>query len=381
MAMSTKKTDLLGRDVTNLGLGTGYKTSFVNKANTSKKKKTKKPTYSAAGIEVDPSYYATSGSGGSYSASGTRWYDVTKSDISGLLNAYEQQAASNRQAAENKYNTTRNDLLTALKRYQEQNARDVKNQKQSYLSEQSNLESARESANRQSRISAAARGLGGSGLQQLAQLQNLIGQSEKVSEAAGKNQAAMEALANSLKEYTEDNETAQKNALTDYNDTLRSIASTLANQKAQAIAENEQAYTNAINARNAAMAQYSYSGSPGTAGSSGYEDAQSAALLANQQISNITDVLNAIQGMSKSQLKKYTKSSSLFGNKALKTPKDAYNYLKNYTTNSVVNSLYNANVDANTINKTTNTINSLLKNGTKIISEGGRLKWLFKKEV
>lgn len=361
MAMSTKKTDLLGRDVTNLGLGTGYKTSFANNANKSTKKKTKKPTYSAAGIEVDPSYYATSGSGGSYSASGTRWYDVTKSDISGLLNAYEQQAASNRQAAENKYNTTRNDLLTALKRYQEQNARDVKNQKQSYLSEQSNLESARESANRQSRISAAARGLGGSGLQQLAQLQNLIGQSEKVSEAAGKNQAAMEALANSLKEYTEDNETAQKNALTDYNDTLRSIASTLANQKAQAIAENERAYTNAINARNAAMAQYSYSGSPGTAGSSGYEDAQSAALLANQQISNITDVLNAIQGMSKRQLKKYTKSSSLFGNKALKTSKDAYNYLKNYTTNNVVNSLYNANVDANTINKTTNTINSLLK--------------------
>ena len=114
MAMSTKKTDLLGRDVTNLGLGTGYKTSFVNKANTSNKKKRKKPTYSAAGIEVDPSYYATSGSGGSYSASGTRWYDVTKSDISGLLNAYEQQAASNRHAAENKYNTTRNDLLTAL---------------------------------------------------------------------------------------------------------------------------------------------------------------------------------------------------------------------------------------------------------------------------
>lgn len=228
-------------------------------------------------------YKGSTSSGGSYSASGTKWYDVAKADISGLLNAYEQQATSNRQAAENKYNTTRNDLLTALKRYQEQNARDVKNQKQSYLSEQSNLESARESANRQSRISAAARGLGGSGLQQLAQLQNLIGQSEKVSEAAGKNQTAMEALANSLKEYTEDNETAQKNALTDYNDTLRSIASTLANQKAQAIAENEQAYTNAINARNAAMAQYSYSSSPGVTESYDYTDAVKGGLTSMEK--------------------------------------------------------------------------------------------------
>lgn len=244
-------------------------------------------------------YKGSNSSGGSYSASGTKWYDVTKADISGLLDAYEQQAASNRQAAENKYNTTRNDLLTSLKRYQEQNARDVKNQKQSYLSEQSNLEAARESANRQSRVSAAARGLGGSGLQQLAQLQNLIGQSEKVSEAAGKNQTAMEALANSLKEYTEDNETAQKNALTDYNDTLRSIASTLANQRAQAIAENEQAYTNAINARNAAMAQYSYSSSPGSSDSYDYTDAVKGGLTSMEKT-----LASALKSASKLKKKK-----------------------------------------------------------------------------
>lgn len=202
--------------------------------------------------------------GGSYSASGTKWYDVTKADISGLLKAYEDEAASSRQTAESNYNITRNDLLTQLKRYQEENARNVQTQKQNYLSEQANLESARESANRQSRISAAARGLAGSGLQQLAQLQNLIGQSEKVSEAAGKNQTAMDKLATALREYTEDNETKLSNALIQKNNALNTIASTLSKQKAQAIAENEQAYTNAVNARNAAMAQYSYSSSPGT---------------------------------------------------------------------------------------------------------------------
>lgn len=218
-------------------------------------------------------YKGSTSSGGSYSASGTKWYDVTKADISGLLKAYEDEAASSRQTAESNYNITRNDLLTQLKRYQEENARNVQTQKQNYLSEQANLESARESANRQSRISAAARGLAGSGLQQLAQLQNLIGQSEKVSEAAGKNQTAMDKLATALREYTEDNETKLSNALIQKNNALNTIASTLSKQKAQAIAENEQAYTNAVNARNAAMAQYSYSSSPGSSESYDYTDA------------------------------------------------------------------------------------------------------------
>lgn len=218
-------------------------------------------------------YKGSTSSGGSYSASGTKWYDVAKADISGLLKAYEDEATSARQTAESNYNITRNDLLTQLKRYQEENARNVQTQKQNYLSEQANLESARESANRQSRISAAARGLAGSGLQQLAQLQNLIGQSEKVSEAAGKNQTAMDKLATALREYTEDNETKLSNALIQKNNVLNTIASTLSKQKAQAIAENEQAYTNAVNARNAAMAQYSYSSSPGSSESYDYTDA------------------------------------------------------------------------------------------------------------
>lgn len=357
--MTRKEIDLFGNDVTGKGLSTGKKPVFIQTTSKKTTSKKKTPTYSG-NVTVDPSYYATSGSGGSYSGSGTRWYNVEKRDISGLLQAYENEAATQRKIANDTYDTTRNDLLTQLKRYQESNAKDVQNQKQNYLTEQSNLESARESANRQSRISSAARGLGGSGLQQLAQLQNMMSQSADVSKAASENQSAMDALAKALREYTEDNESKQRDALTARDNALATIASTLRSQIEQARGDAEREYTNAKNARNAAVAQYSYSSSPGAEGSNGVADAQSAALLANQQIKNISDILNATQGMSLGKLKKYTASSKAFGKTKQKSVKDAYNALKSYTTNDIVNTLYNANVDANTINQTTKTINSLL---------------------
>lgn len=366
--MARIEQDLFGNNVTGKGLSTGWKPSFTQstakkttpKKKNSKKKSNKTNSYSGGYVIADPSYYATGGSGGSYSGSGTKWYNVEKRDISGLLQAYENEAATQRKIANDTYNTTRNDLLTQLKRYQENNAKDVQNQKQSYLTEQSNLESARESANRQSRISSAARGLGGSGLQQLAQLQNMMSQSADVSKAANENQSAMDALATALREYTEDNETKQKEALTTRDNALATIASTLRSQIENAEAERDREYTNAKNARNAAVAQYSYSSSPGTEGSNGISDAQAAALLANQQVKNISDILNATRGMSLGKLKKYTASSKAFGKTKQKSVKDAYNTLKSYTTNDIVNTLYNANVDANTINRTTKTINSLL---------------------
>ena len=209
-------------------------------------------------------FNTTTTTGGSSSGSGVKWYDVVKGDISGLLAAYDQQANAARATAKSKLDTTRNDLLTSINRFREQNAKDQLNQKQQYQSGQASLESARAQADRQSRIGASARGLGGSGLQQLAQLQNLLGQSEDVSKLANENQASMDKLREALKQQEEDYNTNVKNAETEYSNTLNSIASALANQKAQAIAENEQRYADQINARNAAMAQYSYSSSPGT---------------------------------------------------------------------------------------------------------------------
>lgn len=202
---------------------------------------TYKPT-DITGILGD--YESSDGSGGygGYGGSGGGGGSYARvPDISGLLAAYDQQAEASRKIAQNSYDTTRNDLLTSLKRFQEQNAKDVQNQKQGYLSEQASLESAREQANRQNRIAAAARGLGGSGLQQLAQLQTLLAQGEDISDAALSNQKAMDALRAALQQKEDDTNSSLAKAQTTLDNALSQIEANLAQQKAQTIYENEMA--------------------------------------------------------------------------------------------------------------------------------------------
>lgn len=155
-------------------------------------------------------------------------------DIGGMLRAYEQEAEANRNVVKQTYDTTRNDLLTSLKRFQEENAKNVANQQRTYLANQAALESARSEADRQTRISAAARGLGGSGLQQLAQLQNLLNQGQQISDTASANQGVMDNLRTALARYEEDTDNKLQNAINTYNNALTSINATLAKQKADA---------------------------------------------------------------------------------------------------------------------------------------------------
>lgn len=226
--------------------GTGLIAQFLTTPTSkskSTKKKTKDPktvyngatTYEVASGDGSDGY-SSSGGGGGYSSSASR-----VPDISGLLAAYDQQADASRKIAQNSYDTTRNDLLTSLKRFQEQNAKDVENQKQGYLAEQSGLDYAREQANRQNRVAASARGLGGSGLQQLAQLQTLMSQGEDISQAAASNQKAMDALRQALQQKEDDTNTNLSKAQSTLDSTLAQIEANLAQQKAQAIYENEMA--------------------------------------------------------------------------------------------------------------------------------------------
>lgn len=191
------------------------------------------------------------------SESGGTGYTGSNIDLTNILKAYEDSAAASRAAAEQTYSNTRSDLLTSLKRYQEENAKNVENQKKSYLLGQASLESARAEADRQSRIGTTSRGLAGSGLQQLAQLQNLISQGQDISNLATENQDALETLRRALAQKEEDTNTSLANAETTYNNALKSIASELATNKANIeyqAAENEanrlfQAAENAANRR------------------------------------------------------------------------------------------------------------------------------------
>lgn len=321
-----------------------------NKTKSSKKDSYK--TYSNLGNYASLSYTTGGSSGGGYTP--------VKADISGLLAAYEKQAEANKNTAKLTYDTTRNDLLTSLKRFQEQNAKDVDSQRRSYLSEQASLESAREQADRNSRISASARGLGGSGLQQLAQLQNLLNQGQDISELAGENQSIMDKLASALQQKQEDTDTNIANALKTYNDTINNIDSTLANQKAQAIYENEQAYAQALNSARA----------------------QAAASRASSTTTNYGNVLQSLLDSSNVDLRKLANSSKTntireYASKAgldLSGYKDSYiqknksdikesiaRAIANNTNSYVQNALQSYNLSNSAYSGLKNDINSMLK--------------------
>lgn len=281
--------------------------------NTIKERYTTEPAKPAINLNntYDVSDYTNSliGSGASGGSGG--YYTL---DIGNMLKAYEQQADADRAVAKQSYDTARNDLLTSLKRFQdqyntskedlattlnrykqeydtsldtlatalnrykEQNALDVQNQQKDYVSGQAAIEAAIQQADRQNRISAAARGLGGSGLQQLAQLQTLLSQGQNISNLANENQSVMDALRKALankeedtnksrealrreytnreedtnralealrKEYTnkeEDINTSLSNLLNTYTNNLNSINARLATNKANAEVQRANSY-------------------------------------------------------------------------------------------------------------------------------------------
>ena len=113
------RTDLFGNTLSPNTVTGGSRITFSapssSSSSKSKKKTSSKSLY--GGLSDYSGYNTVTTSGGSYSASGVRPYTVTKADISGLLKAYEDQAASARNTAQTTYDTTRNDLLTSLKRF------------------------------------------------------------------------------------------------------------------------------------------------------------------------------------------------------------------------------------------------------------------------
>lgn len=239
-------------------------------------------------------------------------------NLSDAYNRYREDYTTNKTNLENTYNTTASNLLKSLQRFQDQNAADVKSQRQDFLTNQSALETARAEADRQLRIDAARRGLGGSGLQQLAQLQTLLSQGQEVSKLANANQESMDklrkaltqeiedynddlkeaqnlrntsinALDTELKRKGEDYATAIENANTNLRDLLAKYAAELANNNANAIAT-------------------SYGSGSGSGSSSDDElNIITGGLEATEL--NLADALNNLKNMSNKEVKSNYKKS------------------------------------------------------------------------
>lgn len=266
-------------------------------------------------VKIDNNYNAaisdyTKGLVGTGASGGSGGYYTL--DIGGMLKAYDQQAEADRAVAKQTYESRRSDLLTSLKRFQEQNAKDVERTQRAYLSDQASLESAIAQADRQNRINASARGLGGSGLQQLAQLQNLLSQGQNISDMASENQNNLEELRNALTREEENTNKSLKDILDIYNNNLNSINAQLATNKANAEVARANSYI------------------PGSGGSGGIT-AYEAASYGNDLAGQLSTIVRNYQTAKKGTNNPTTYAQSLDALDSLGLPQNssAYKQAKN----------------------------------------------------
>lgn len=158
----------------------------------------------------------------------------------------EDTLASRIKSLQTSESTQRENLLTSLKRFQEDTAQSRKQQQSSFNANRADLEAQAFMANRAAMQSAAARGLGGSGLQQLAQIQNMINQSGEINELAIANTDALNALAQAYARQEQDTNTNISNLARDTQNQIDNLTteqkntlSALISQKANSLNEIE----------------------------------------------------------------------------------------------------------------------------------------------
>ena len=240
-------------------------------------------------------------------------------NLSDAYNRYREDYTTNKANLENTYNTTASNLLKSLQRFQDQNAADVKSQRQDFLTNQSALETARAEADRQLRIDAARRGLGGSGLQQLAQLQTLLSQGQEVSKLANANQESMDTLRKALTQEMEDYNDDLKEAQ-NLRDTSLSALDTELKRKGE---DYKTAVENANNNLRDLLAKYAAelatnnanaiatSYSPGSGSGSSSSDDELNIITGGLEATelNLADALNSLKNMSNKEVKNTYKKS------------------------------------------------------------------------
>lgn len=282
------------------------KSTYATTKKTSAAKKTETPavTNTESISDILRANYPTLSGGGGSSYSGNPAGMV---DISGMLKAFEQAADANKSVIQQSYDTRRNDLLTSLKRYQEQNAKDVAAQQKTYLANQALVESAIAEADRQNRINASARGLGGSGLQQLSQLQTLMSQGQTISDMASENQNTVNNLREVLANYDEDTQTALKDLETTKENSLKGVNSELASNKANLEYQAREAAANRAQMEASTNAQIAAQNAQYAADAAADERALNSQLATLQK--NYENEISNIEGMSSKAL------NSLYGTK------------------------------------------------------------------
>lgn len=231
---------------------------------------------------IGDNYGSSGGYGGSGGSGGGYGYDSgsSKIDLTPYIKSIKEGVEANKKTIRDSYASQRNQLSQALKAYQENTATARKQQTDAFNSSRADLEEQAFMNNRAARQSAAARGIGGSGLQQLSQLASQIQSSKQTSDLAKENTNTQNELTKALKDYEEKTNTQ----INDLNKEEANKITALDKEAAQQIANQEYnemvRYLNSLGSGGGG----GYSGgSSGGSGSSSSSDAYNGYLTALQQ--------------------------------------------------------------------------------------------------
>ena len=195
--------------------------------------------------------------GGSGGGSGGGGGVANKIDMTPYINSLKEGAAANKKTISDSYAAQRNQLSQALKAYQENTATARRQAMDAYNSARADLEEDAYMNMRAAQQSAASRGLGGSGLQQLAQLSSQIESGKQTSDLSKENTETQNELTKALKDYENQVNTSISDLNTEERNKITEIDKNTASAIAQAQYQEEVRYQEALAeaaARNAAYA-------------------------------------------------------------------------------------------------------------------------------
>ena len=180
---------------------------------------------------------------------------LSASQIQLLL--YYLEAEPNKKTISDRYAAERNRLSQQLKQYQENTATARRQAMEAFNSARADLEEDAYMNMRAAQQSAASRGLGGSGLQQLAQLSSQIESSNQTSNLSEQNTDTQNELTKALKDMEEQINTGISEANMNEKNEIAQIDANTASAIAQAQYQEEVRFQNALAeaaARNASIA-------------------------------------------------------------------------------------------------------------------------------
>lgn len=273
----------------------------------------------ALGQSLVDAYGRSSGGGGGGVSAGSGI------DLTNILNTYRDSANAQKASISGTYNNQRQQLLDSLKRFQTDTADARKRQQRAFNSSRADLEEQAYMNSRNAMQSASARGLGGSGLQQLSQLQSQLSSNKETSNLANENQQYQDKLTQALKEQEESTNKQVNNLSQEEANKLKEIDANTSNLMAQLQYQEAVRQQEAIQAASAANA---------AAASSSRSSAQDMQDLISAATASFEANLNAAEKNIKSAYKT-TYSSDKKKNKAAR--KSAVNEAYNTATTNLSN--------------------------------------------